>query len=171
MLRQFRQGLVALQRRHGHHGLEFRPVIPSRALHRRAPLVHHHPVASVKQRPTTHHTVRIFWTTSPVESNGIGEKNQPRSQRSLIMPSTRPGVSRRKMMKMRPRSEKDSCSENQIRFSQDRFRFRQNVVLDHPLCGRTAMRTCQTSLQSSRLEFFTNPSSVRQHSGLQIAYV
>jgi hypothetical protein len=73
----------------------------------------------------------------------------------------RSGVSRRKMMmKMRPRSEKDSCSENQIRFSQNRFRFRQNVLLDHPLCERAVMRTGQTSLQSSRLEFFAIP---RQH--------
>ena len=49
VLRQLRQCLVALQRRHGHPGLEFRPVIPYRALHRRVPLVRHHPEASVKQ--------------------------------------------------------------------------------------------------------------------------
>ena len=82
------------------------------------------------------------------------------------LPSPRPGASR---WKMRPRSEKDPCSENQIRFGQNRFTFRQNVVLDHPLCGRVVMRTCQTSLQSYRLEFCANPSSARQHSGLELA--
>jgi hypothetical protein len=66
---------------------------------------------------------------------------------------------------------KDPYSENQIRFSQNRFRFRQNVVLDHPLCGRAVMRTCQTSLQFYRLEFCANPSSARQHFGLELAFV
>ena len=84
------------------------------------------------------------------------------------LPSTGPGASSRKM---RPRSEKDPCSENQITFSLNRFRFRRNVVLDHPLCRRGVMRICQTSLQSYRLEFFADPSSARQHSGLQLADV
>ena len=82
------------------------------------------------------------------------------------LPSARPGASRRKM---RPRSEKDPYSENQIRFRQNRFRFRQNVLLDHPLCGKAVMRTCQSLVQSYRLDFFANPSSARQHSGLQFA--
>ena len=82
------------------------------------------------------------------------------------LPSTGPGASSRKM---RPRSEKDPCSENQIRFKQNRFRFRQDVWLDRPLCRRGVMRIYQTSLQSYRLEFSANPSSGRQHSGLQLA--
>ena len=84
------------------------------------------------------------------------------------LPSTGSGASRRKMQ---PRSEKDPCAQNQIRFSQNRFRFRQNAMLDHPLCGRVVMRTCQTSLQSYRVEFCANPSSARQHSGLELADV
>jgi hypothetical protein len=67
--------------------------------------------------------------------------------------------------------DKESCSENQIRFGQNRFRFRQNVLLGHPLCGRAVMRTCQTSLQSYRLEFCANPLSARQHVGLRLAHV
>lgn len=48
MLSQFRQRFVAFDRGSGHLGLEGRPVIASRSLHRLAPLVGHHPVASVK---------------------------------------------------------------------------------------------------------------------------
>jgi hypothetical protein len=74
--------------------------------------------------------------------------------------------------KTRPRSEKDSCSENQIRFRQNPFRFRQNAVLGHPLCRRAVMRTWLTARRSYRfLSFFIfrNPSSARQHSGLNLA--
>ena len=49
LFRSLRQRLVALAGRQGHLGLECRPVMASRALHRRAPLVRHSLVASVKQ--------------------------------------------------------------------------------------------------------------------------
>ncbi len=48
VLRQFGQRLVAFDRRQGHLGLKCRSVIPSCSLHRLAPLVRHHLVASVK---------------------------------------------------------------------------------------------------------------------------
>ena len=104
-----------------------------------------------------------------VQMNRMAGKTEkwPYAGKSLL-PSTGPGASSREM---RPRSEKDPCSENQITFSLNRFRFRQNVVLDHPLCRRGAMRICQTSLQSYRLEFFADSSSARQHSGLALADV
>ena len=86
-----------------------------------------------------------------VQMNRMAEKTEKwPNVGKCPLPSTRPGAYSRKT---RPRSEKDPCSENQIRFSQNRFRFRQNVVLDHSLCGRAVMRTCQTSLQSYRLNF------------------
>ncbi len=46
---------------------------------------------------------------------------------------------------------------NQIRFSRNRFRFSQNILIDHPLCEKAVMRTCQTPLQSYRFEFCANP--------------
>lgn len=72
----------------------------------------------------------------------------------LIMHSTRPRAFSRKM---RPRSGKYSCSENQIGFRENRFRFSQNFVLRHPLCRIAVMRICQASLQSKRFEFFAIP--------------
>ena len=54
--------------------------------------------------------------------------------------------------------ENEPCTENQIRFTLNRFRFSQNVLLDHPLCGRAVMRNCQTSLQSYRFDFSPIPS-------------
>ena len=47
-LGQFGKRLVAFDGGHGHLRLEGRSVIPSRSLHRLAPLVHHHLVAFVK---------------------------------------------------------------------------------------------------------------------------
>jgi len=37
---------------------------------------------------------------------------------------------------MIPQSENDFCSENQIRFTANRFRFGQEVWSDYPLRGR-----------------------------------
>jgi len=48
LLRQLGQRHIAFDRRQGHLGLEGRPVIASRSLHRLAPLVRHHPVTLVK---------------------------------------------------------------------------------------------------------------------------
>ena len=48
VLGQFGQRLVAVDRGQRHLSLEGRPVIPSRSLHRLAPLVRHSSVASVK---------------------------------------------------------------------------------------------------------------------------
>ena len=111
------------------------------------------------------------WPAGCPICNGADEPNGGKTEKwpyvgKCPLPSTGPGASRRKAW---PRSEKDPCSENQIEFRQNRFRFRQNVILDHPLCRRRVMHIYQTSLQSYRIEFSDSPSSGRQHSGLQLA--
>ena len=84
MLRQLRQGLVALQRHRGHLGLECRSMIPSRSLHRRAPLVRHHPVASVQQDDHVSHCQNFrdhLWRYQ-VKSTIDGEKIPETRKRS-----------------------------------------------------------------------------------------
>ena len=60
---------------------------------------------------------------------------------------------------MWPRQEKEPCLENQIRFSLDRYRFRQNIRVSHSPCRGQGMRTCKPSLQSYHCRVCTNPSS------------